>query len=171
MMPKLIVLVGLPGSGKSTFVKKYADINTFVYSTDDYLECVAKEQNSTYDKIFNDHIMKAIETMDNNLIEAIKSNKDIIWDQTNVAEKKRKIILSQIPKDYVKICVAILPPADDKEWNELNARLASRKGKNIPKEVIKLMFNRFQLPTTKEGFDFVHTSTLNEISDLRILNG
>jgi predicted kinase len=80
-----------------------------------------------------------------------KANKvDVIWDQTSttIATRAKKIRMLQ---DYYKIAVVFKTP----EPEELNRRLMSRVGKNIPDEVMETMIRQLaeEPPTEEEGFD------------------
>ena len=152
-MPTLTVLVGLPGSGKSTSIPE--DFNGFVYSTDRYIEAEAASEGKTYSECFKDCIKDATSAMDNSLKFSIEQRKDVIWDQTNVSDKKRRGIISRFPSSYHKICVCRVPPRDDAEWAELMKRVASREGKVIPHHIIYSMADTYVCPSLEEGFDEV----------------
>jgi predicted kinase len=153
-MPNLTVLVGLPGSGKSSSISN--GFSGFIYSTDRYIDEIAAKTGLTYDEVFNDHIKNATFVMNRILSEAIASNTDVIWDQTNLNSKKRQKILSLFPKNYKKICICRVPPRNEEEFTELKRRIASREGKNIPYYVIQSMINSYVEPTYKEGFDEIY---------------
>lgn len=159
-MPTLIVLVGLPGSGKSTSVNDlFEDLNssdTFYYSTDAYIDRVALSKGMTYNECFKDHINEATKEMNSSLNDAIRWNSNVIWDQTNMSSKKRLGILSKFPKSYRKICICRVPPQTADEWLELGIRLGSRPGKIIPMNIIESMADSYVEPTLDEGFDEVH---------------
>lgn len=152
-MKKLIVMVAIPGSGKSTFVNREKTPETFVFSTDDYIESRAKEQGKTYSDIFKDTIAQAEMYMNIGLQSALAKDKDVIIDRTNLNKKVRRRVLSQIKKNYEKVAVVIMPPSSKEEWMELNRRLAGRSDKQIPDRVIKSMFDSFEEPSLDEGFD------------------
>jgi predicted kinase len=154
MQHTLTVLVGLPGSGKSTSIPE--DFDGFVYSTDRYIEDAARRSGATYNNAFGDNINAATSVMNQMLSAAISNNSDVMWDQTNCGSKKRKSILSRFPKNYRKICICRVPPRDDAEWAELNRRILSREGKIIPMHVIKSMADTYVEPTREEGFDKVY---------------
>ena len=63
IMPELVMLSGIPTSGKSTYVKRLLKIpywsNAVVLSTDDYIEKEAQRLNLTYNEIFDDAISDA----------------------------------------------------------------------------------------------------------------
>lgn len=158
-MPKLEVLVGLPGSGKSTRLKFVDDPefggDAFVYSTDAYIEARAKDQDKTYDDMFDSCIGDATKHMNDVLAIAISAGIDVWWDQTNMSSKKRKAIISKFPKTYRKECWCIRPPVTDEEWADLEIRLLFREGKTIPQYVIKSMSDSYIEPELDEGFDVI----------------
>lgn len=153
-MPTLTVLVGLPGSGKSTSIPE--DFDGFIYSTDNYIEQCAKMNGWTYNEAFSEFIGPATKQMNEQVQLAIKQNSDVLWDQTNMSSKKRLGILSKFPKSYKKICVCRVPPRTDDEWLELGIRLGSREGKLIPHHIVEMMADSYVEPTISEGFDEVH---------------
>jgi len=147
-MSKVYVLVGVPGSGKSTWVANQLWAKDCVYiSSDQLIEEEAVSQGKTYNDIFKSYVNTAIFLMLDQVIAAREAGKDIIWDQTSVSVKSRKKKFSMLP-DYEHIAVVFdTPPA-----SELMRRLASRPGKNIPWEVVSSMINNFEMPSEEEGF-------------------
>ena len=152
-MSTLTVLVGLPGSGKSSSIPN--DFDGFIYSTDKFIEDAAKHFNSTYNEMFKDNIGPATKHMNEQLDISIKQRADVIWDQTNMGSKKRVGVLSKFPKTYRKICVCRVPPDTSEDWGELQRRVLSREGKIIPKHIIESMADSYVVPTLDEGFDEV----------------
>lgn len=158
-MSKVEVLVGLPGSGKSTrlaFVDdpEFGD-TVFVYSTDNYIERCAKVNGWTYNEGFREFIEPATKHMNEMLTVALNQGVDVYWDQTNMSSKKRKGILSKFPKNYGKVCWCIAPPRTPEEWAELDRRLSSRPGKTIPHQIIESMADSYVEPELDEGFDYI----------------
>lgn len=157
-MSKVEVLVGLPGSGKSTLVNSvFGDdpSGVFIYSTDDYIENVGRITGKTYNESFKDNIAAATNYMNDTLVEVLKLNARVVWDQTNMSSKKRLSILSKFPKSYRKVCWCIAPPRTGEEWAELDRRLASREGKTIPHHIIEAMADSYVEPELDEGFDYI----------------
>jgi tRNA uridine 5-carbamoylmethylation protein Kti12 len=93
--------------------------------------------------------------MNEMLTVALNQGVDVYWDQTNMSSKKRKGILSKIPKSYRKVCWCIAPPRTPEEWAELDRRLASREGKTIPHHIIESMADSYVEPELDEGFDYI----------------
>lgn len=154
--PEIYVLVGLPGSGKSTWTRNFlANVNNpfVVLSTDDVIERIAKEKNSSYNQAIKEHYNEADKEMKQTAKNALKDKINVIWDQTNVGSNKRRKILSQVPKDYRK--VAVVFEVDDKElYNRLNRR-AEETGKFISSKIIEQMKKDYSEPSKNEGFDEV----------------
>lgn len=156
LQPEIIVLVGLPGSGKSTWIKNTlakSDLDYVVVSSDDEIERMAAADGKTYDDVFQKYIGRATGMMKQNFKDAVNNGRSIIWDQTNMSPKKRRGILQQVPSNYRKIAVAF--EVDDEE---LNRRLTKRAetGKTIPPHVIKSMAKSYVPPSKAEGFDEVY---------------
>jgi predicted kinase len=159
--PTLVVLVGLPGSGKSyrsnAYMSDEKNKDTVVYSTDDYIEQVAARRNMTYSDVFQDTIKEATMVNDAKVADAFAAGKNVAWDQTNLGLKKRKQIISKAPKNYRVSCVCFVPPRDASEDAEIAARRDARgAAKFIPKHILDSMKKSAVMPTLEEGFDTVH---------------
>jgi len=147
-VPKCYQLIGVPASGKSTWVKSQDWINDCVIvSTDDFVERHAAEVGKTYNEVFVDFMPTAVDLMCKEVIAARKVGRDIIWDQTSVNVKSRKKKFQMLP-DYYHIAVVFRTP----EHEELMRRLHNRPGKNIPDYVVSSMIDHFEMPTEAEGF-------------------
>lgn len=153
------VMVGLPACGKSSTIKHLLKDETWVYSTDDYIENVAKSKGLTYSEVFSDYIGEATKYNNDTLEEVLKAGRHIIWDQTNLTLKKRRVIINRMRQNgYIVNCRCIVPPEpghfdDLKVWK---FRLNNRPGKTIPEHVITSMYNSYTEPTLDEGFDALY---------------
>ena len=150
-MPKAYILIGIPGSGKSTWIahQPFDWDRTVIASSDSHIDRFAKEKGKTYSDVFKDYIKTATSLMDADVKHAIDNHLDIVWDQTNTSVGARAKKLKLLPNSYEKIAVVFSTP-DDKE---LARRLASRPGKTIPPEIIASMKSQLQEPSESEGFD------------------
>lgn len=147
-MSKLYVLVGIPGSGKSTWARAQHWAPKCAYvSTDQYVEQHALSVGKTYSEVFESYMPRAVELMSQAVIAARDQNQDIIWDQTSTTVASRRRKFNMLPHYYAIAVVFPIPPAD-----ELMKRLASRPGKNIPWSVVSGMIQGGQEPTESEGF-------------------
>jgi predicted kinase len=147
-MAKCYQLIGVPGSGKSTWVahQEWADKCAYI-STDTWVEDYARDMGKTYNEVFKEYMPEAIDMMINDVVKARGMDKDIIWDQTSTTVKSRKKKFNMLP-GYEHIAVVFRTP----ESEELAKRLASRPGKNIPDYVVRTMIDGFEMPTLAEGF-------------------
>ena len=147
-MPKCYQLIGVPGAGKSTWVKDQVwALGLSVVSTDNFVEAYAKEQGKTYNEVFKDYMPVAVKLMANQAKICQANGLDVIWDQTSTTINSRRKKFNTLP-NYEHIAVVFRTPDSD----ELAKRLASRPGKNIPYEVMKSMIDHFEMPTEEEGF-------------------
>lgn len=151
-MPKLYMLIGVPGSGKSTWYKNQdwlgEDKKDHKYvSTDQHVEGYAQDQGKTYNEVFKEYMPTAVKQMEININMACALQLDIVWDQTNTSVKSRKSKLAMLP-NYEKIAVVFRTP----DAEELARRLASRPGKSIPDNIMRSMIDSFVEPTEEEGF-------------------
>jgi predicted kinase len=147
---KLYVLVGVPGSGKSTWIDAQDWALTCArISTDKWVEIYAQEVGKTYSEVFADFMPTAVDLMAKEVVVARELKRDIIWDQTSTTVESRKKKLRMIPDSYEKIAVVIKTP----DSGELSHRLANRPGKVIPGHVMKSMIAGWQEPEFSEGFD------------------
>jgi predicted kinase len=149
-MPELIMLCGIPTSGKSTYSKAYQYRDYVRISSDDILDEIAKQEGRTYNQVFQKNIKLAIGAMNRMLQKAIKDERNILWDQTNLTAKQRKEKLRLVPSTYRKVAVWFNIPL-----KEAMIRNTQRGGKIIPPEVLIRMSEEFQIPNIKEGFDEV----------------
>jgi predicted kinase len=147
-MKKCYQLVGVPGSGKSTWVDAQDWALTCArVSTDKWVEIYAKEVGKTYSEVFDAFMPTAVDLMAKEVVAAREIGRDIIWDQTSTTVKSRARKFNMLP-DYEHIAVVFKTP----EADELARRLASREGKNIPDHVMRSMIKGFEMPDEEEGF-------------------
>jgi predicted kinase len=147
-MPKCYQLIGVPGAGKSTWIKNQDwAIDIPVVSTDNFVEAYAKEQGKTYNEVFKDYMPKAVKLMANQALICQANGLDVIWDQTSTTVLSRRKKFNTLPK-YEHIAVVFRTPEPD----ELARRLSSRPGKNIPQHVMDQMIDGWEEPTEDEGF-------------------
>ena len=147
-MPKCYQLVGVPCSGKSTWVDNQDwALPCAKISTDKWVEIYAKEVGRTYSEVFADFMPTAVDLMAKEVVAAREIGRDIIWDQTSTTIASRAKKFCMLP-DYEHIAVVFKTP----EADELKRRLESRPGKSIPDHVIKSMIDNFEIPTEEEGF-------------------
>jgi predicted kinase len=153
-MAKLIILIGPPASGKSTWRAKFlagTSDEWIVASTDDLVDAWASERGMTYDEAhskapwgeFNKTFKYAYRN-------ALKAGKNVIIDRTSMSAKNRKDYFKDLPEGTEVEAVVFV--VDDVE---LKRRMAARKeatGKSVPYVALMSMQKRYQAPTLDEGF-------------------
>lgn len=155
---KVIMLIGVPGCGKSTFssslISKDSKNKFLIASTDEFFENKAIEDGITYNNAMKKYNFKDAEKLYKEKIKiAIDNNFCLILDQTNCSIKSRGKKLRSIPNDYYKIAVFFHINQKTLE-KRLQARLDST-GKFISESVIKSMQENLSNPTFNEGFDSI----------------
>ena len=153
-MPRCYQMIGVPGSGKSTWIKNQDwALGLTVVSTDNFVEDHAKKQGKTYSEVFDEYMPTAVDLMAKVVVHAREHGHDIIWDQTSTSKESRRRKFAMLP-DYEHVAVVFKTP----EPAELTRRLASRPGKIVPDHVVSNMIDQFEPPTLEEGFEEIWTA-------------
>ena len=152
--PELIMLVGVPGVGKSTYIRKLMAQNPekdyVVISSDDIIEELGAPDGLSYAEAFNKYSGQAMGMMKQRAKQAFADRRNIIWDQTNLTPKTRKGKLQQA-KGYRLF--AVVWTLTEAEWSKRFNKRKAEVGKNIPAHVLKSMSQQFTMPSKAEGFE------------------
>lgn len=157
-MPSFIMLVGVPGSGKSTYARKLKeqDDKYVIISRDDCVMLAGSQWKGgevTYTEAFKNVDQKHVDRIFNGQYSsALAERKDIVLDMTNLTEKSRRAKLAQVSSDYTKY-VLFFPITEQTMLARAEARVL--QGKIIPEKVLKQMYNSLQVPSESEGFSMV----------------
>ena len=151
-MTTLYVLVGVPGSGKTTWIghQSFDWDNTVIVSTDKFVERYAITMQKSYSDVFQEYMPIAVEKMAEEAMNAFRDNKVVVWDQTSTTAKTRAKKLRMAPAHYKRVAVVFKTPDAD-----THAIMLDRPGKEIPTEVVDDMISKFEYPTVEEGFDSI----------------
>lgn len=139
-----IVMVGLPGSGKSTISNKIKNKYNCTYLSSD------KIREELYgDENCQDNPSKVFSIMNSRFIESCKNNKITIYDATNLNRKRRTELLNSIPSNVYRVAVIV--------WSSIETCIDrdSLRNRTVGKKVIDKMVRRFETPTEIEGFNGV----------------
>lgn len=153
-MPKCTILVGVPGSGKSTWFSKNKTSTMAPISTDNIIEFMGSLFGFTYDQIFKDSISLAEKIMWKRLEWNAERSNDVVIDRTNLTAKSRKKFIDYLKPYGYEFEAVVFPLPGTVEFSEEEwfRRLDSRQGKTIPNAVLASMVNSAQMPTEEEGF-------------------
>lgn len=146
--PTLKIIVGVPGSGKTTYCKDYIEYNnkerTLHISSDEIRKEIFDDEN---DQTNNN---KVFEVMHERTLEALEKGYDVLYDATNITRKDRLSILSKCPSYVVKEAIICWAPI------EMCIERDSNRNRTAGKDVIDRMLKRFQAPYFDEGFDRIY---------------
>lgn len=157
-MPELIMLVGVPGCGKSTWVETFNESGKFtVISMDYFIEEFAASEGLSYQDSFVKYAGVAARQMKEELKRAFKANEPIIWDQTNLTIKSRKKKLKVVPEGYTKIAQVF--EIDGPELERRRTLREDHNGKTVPAFVLQRMQASYARPSKSEGFDIIKIIT------------
>lgn len=133
----LYTMIGLPGSGKSTFAANHP-------------ECVVVSTDAIRGELFGNES----EQKNGNLVfkiayarlaRAVEAGQDAIFDATNLQRKYRKTLFQMFPNvNHVAVFVNT-PVGECLERNKKRARV-------VPASVIRRMSYQMEPPTIEEGF-------------------
>lgn len=153
-MPELILLIGLPGSGKSTYIKNNYDYdrifhyNTTILSSD---EIRKKKYGNENDQTHNEEVFNFIKEM---AVKKLEIGHRVIIDATNITRKSRKSITDYVTQNIsgwydfgvIKFVVIATPYYKCLENNRNRER-------QVPDYVIERMYKNFEFPTYSEEVD------------------
>lgn len=156
--PCLVMMCGLPGSGKSTYAKELEEKYGYTIHSSDNLrkELYGDENNQENNsELFNE--------LNRRIVSDLRDGKCVVYDATNINRKRRIAFLKQLENiNCRKYCVFI--PTSYKDCLKNN----KKRDRAVPEEVIKKMYKSFQVPYYNEGFDsvFIDYSVLRKDLDI-----
>lgn len=144
--PRFTMLVGIPGSGKSSWALSMKNERNVHISSDNIREELYGDAScqKDHDKVFN--------LMRERTLDCLKNGISVIYDATNISRKNRQSILEQLPKYVYKECVIV--------WAPINTCIErdSLRDRKVGIQVIDKMLRRFEAPFYDEGFDSIWVS-------------
>src|SRR3990167_11419699 len=160
---KGIIMVGVSGSGKSTWVHSHKEY--IVCSTDSIIEQLAEKMGISYTEAFN-YIQKKkkfdyITTkFFEKIHDCILNDHDFVIDRTHLKRNIRISLINELKTFAIENGkhLELFAVSFELHTNIIFERLKTREkktGKSIPKEVIFEQINSFNIPTLDEGFDSI----------------
>ncbi|WP_052131602.1 ATP-binding protein [Planococcus sp. CAU13] len=146
-MVKFMMLIGLPGSGKTTYARNLlGGIERWVHLSSDEIA----QRHRLPDGSIN-HQM-TFEEMYRETVFHLENGMNVIYDATNLASKRRRSVLNRIEKFEAETeAVVFLTP-----YEELKKRNGRRQAdERVPDHIIERYIRAFQLPRKNENFDWI----------------
>ena len=141
-VPELIMLVGLPGSGKSTYAKS---LTNFKIHSSDELRIEMFGDVNEHSKESN---AKLFTELHKRIKDDLRNGNNVIYDATNVNRKNRLSFINELKNiPCFKMCVIILAPY------HICLRNNRQRERFVPESAIKRMYTNFQPPHRSEGWD------------------
>ena len=141
-MGKLTLLVGLPGSGKSTYAKKYLEKDNIILSSDVIRGEIFNDENDQSNNAL------VFSTLYSRAKQILESGKNVVIDATNCSKFDRKRVLdnfSDMP--LIRVAIVIKTPIDECEKRD------KERNRTVGRQVIDKFNTKFEMPTKDEGFD------------------
>jgi predicted kinase len=150
-MKTAYMMIGLPYSGKSTWVRKnnaFHDGSYIAASSDHVIDFVSSKYDFGYNEVFHDLIQFANRVFNRDIDRAIETDKNLVIDRTNLSRDARAALITPLRKAGYDV-VAVF---HDVEYEVLLHRRARRPEKVVSHEVVENMRKRMQPPHESEGF-------------------
>jgi predicted kinase len=154
-MNNVWILVGAPGSGKSTWRedKVKADPSIVVVCPDDNRRAISGDSNNQ--AVSYPAFCMAKDQMRN----ALALEKDVIFDATNMYRKARKDFINIARGKGAKV-IAVVFECSKETLLTRNAKRGSLGGRNVSEKVIDDMLSRYQQPDKSEFNEVTFVSKL-----------
>jgi protein phosphatase len=154
----LVLLIGIAGSGKSTFARSHF-LRTEVLSSDYFRGLVSDDEAN------QDATGDAFELLHSALEKRLRRGKLCVIDATNVVAADRLRLLAHA-RHFGRAAVAIIFEIDERVASE---RAGSRADRTVPAEIVKRQLASLKLSLAdieREGFDKIFT--LPETGEIQI---
>jgi predicted kinase len=160
MSAKLIFLVGLSGSGKSTWAEEFIKDNDAELLSSDRLrlELFGDENDQRHNsEVFNELHRRAIDFL--------KKGKTVVYDATGLSGSRRKSFINQLSRvDCWKICVVFAVPFSECIERDL------KRDRCVGREVILKQMKQFQTPHINEGWDEILIFRTKECQKIKLMD-
>lgn len=160
-MATVHLLIGIPGSGKSTYAKKLSkDINAYIVSTD-----LVRQMHRDWEE---SRIWPEVYSL---CAKYLQDNHDVIFDATNVTPRVRERFINNVLACYGLREKSALPFTIGAYFFDVDPMICQKRvekrneDKNelyLPPEVVLSYGEKIIPPTMDEPFSFIKTITFEE---------
>ena len=146
----LYVMIGAPGSGKSTFISNHLKDGSVWVSRDAIRYSMVSEDEDYFSK--ESEVLAQFIKSINEMLSPKQPYKYIFADATHLNEKSRKKLLNNLKNKPTKIIGLYF----DIPLEIIQKRNAQRTGRErVPAQIVAKMYKSMTIPSKKEGFDGV----------------
>jgi len=139
--PTMYMLIGIPGSGKSTFANT---LGLPIFSSDNIREELGLDPTKKEDN------NKVFEELHKRIIDTLSSGQSAVYDATNLNRKRRMSFIKQIERfQIVKVAVLFSTPIN------ICVKRDSKREHPVGEDVINRMVRSFNAPWIYEGWDYI----------------
>lgn len=144
-MPELVIMIGLPGSGKTTFAKENYPNHTIISSDAMRKELYGDENDQSHNNDLFNEIHARIRS-------ELESEHDVVFDATNINRKRRITLLREYLKNVeFKATACVMATSVDR-----CIRDDKKRERQVGEAVIRRMRSGFNPASYWEGFDRIY---------------
>lgn len=162
-MSNLFIMVGIPGSGKSTFIKQYANKlkgTTCIISRDVIRFSMVAENEEYFSKekeVFKEFI--------NQIQKGMQQADNVFIDATHISRASRyKLLVNIGNKNRTTVNIVWINTPLEKAIQNNELRKGTRS--YVPTGTIYQMHSNFQAPELEEGFTSIYEVNNNKITSI-----
>ena len=154
-LPELILVIGIPGSGKTTWIKKFNQKHYNKYHVVSMDDIRRELTGNVSDQTQN---AKVVWMAKNATKRFLENGESVIFDALNVDSSYRKDLLSELPKNIIlKAKILYVDPQEAKRRIRRDI-LTGKDRANVPYDYIDNMQKKFEHTLSvieDEGFEFI----------------
>ena len=156
-MNSLIMMIGIPGSGKSTYARHLMNHldNVVIHSSDSIRkELSGSEQETTINK-------EVFSLLHRRMMIDLQHGKDVIYDATNLDVRNRRNIIRLVRSQLKGVeIIAMVMDSDMEECKAFNLK----RERVVPDHILNKMQKDYTVPSLDEGFDRIVLVKQNRVN-------